>query len=58
MKRKYDYPNPSLLATCLIMDHLYPEHNVVGLPAHSGGVAHALGPWWWTNNSTGLLDIK
>ena len=32
--------------------------NVAGLPLHSGGVAHALGPWWWTNNSTNLLWIK
>ena len=31
---------------------------VVGLPAHLGGVAHALGPWQWTNNSTDLLDMK
>ena len=32
--------------------------SVAGLPPHSGGVAHALGPWWWTNNSTDLLDMK
>ena len=31
---------------------------VVGLPPHLGGVAHALGPQWWTNNSTDLLGIK
>ena len=31
---------------------------VTGLPPHSGGVACALGPWGWTNNSTDLLDIK
>ena len=31
---------------------------VAGLPPHSGGVAHALGPWQWTNNSTDLLGIK
>ena len=31
---------------------------VVGLPPHLGGVAHALGPGQWTNNSTGLLDMK
>ena len=31
---------------------------VMGLPPPLGGVAHALGPWQWTNNSTGLLDIK
>ena len=34
------------------------KNSVVGLPPHSGGVAHALGSWQWTNNSTGLLDMK
>ena len=31
---------------------------VMGLPPHSGGVACALGPQWWTNNSTDWLDIR
>ena len=31
---------------------------VAGLPPRSGGVARALGPRRWTNNSTGLLDMK
>ena len=29
----------------------------MGLPPHLGGVAHALGPQWWTNNSTDLFDM-
>ena len=31
---------------------------VVGWPLCLGGVAHALGPWQWTNNSTNLLWMK
>ena len=30
---------------------------IAGLPPHLGGVAHTLGPQWWTNNSTDLLDM-
>ena len=33
------------------------KDNVSDLPLHLGGVAHALGPWQWTNNSTNLLWI-
>ena len=31
---------------------------VMGLPPHLVWVAHALGPWWSTNNSTYFLGIK
>ena len=34
------------------------DASLVGLPLHLGGVACALGPWWWTNNSTDLFDMK
>ena len=31
---------------------------IAGLPPSLGGVACALGPQQWTNNSTDLLDMK
>ena len=37
---------------------IFSRRVVAGLPPRSGGVARALGPRRWTNNSTGLLDIK
>ena len=39
--------------TIPVIDFLF-NASVTGLPPHLGGVAHALGPWQWTNNSTDL----
>ena len=38
--------------------HWVPELGCCGFTTHLGGVDCALGPQQWTNNSTGLLDIK
>ena len=42
----------------LSLEDLLPSCSVTGLPPHLGGVACALGPQQWTNNSTDLLDMK
>ena len=52
------YISPSQSYLAQINTEAFEGGSVAGLPPHLGGVACALGPQQWTNNSTGLLDIK